>query len=82
MNATCKTTVLTLAAVAAAHIVIAGAAATQMNSQAASAMLPVVHADKIVVTAKRMEVFTADKIVVRATPKTAQLAVLSWNRVV
>ncbi len=85
MNTTFKTTVLSLSAalaVVAAHLAIAGAAASQMNVKADHAMIPVLHAEKIVVTAKRLEVFTADKIVVQARAKSTQIAVLQWNTVV
>jgi hypothetical protein len=62
-----NTSLKTLAAVAVAHAIAFGGAFTALQTAADQAMLPIVKAEAIVVTAKAPVIVKAERIEVRAT---------------
>ena len=84
MTRTFKFSAVAAIAVLAAHAAIALSAGSSLQSAADLAVMPVVKADKIVVTGKALAVVKADKITVTAKrPATGTLAhtmaLTSWN---
>lgn len=67
-----KTTVATLAAIAAAHVALMGSAAVSLQAVADHSMITVVKAEPIIVRASSIQIVKADRIEVRATRTAAK----------
>ena len=79
MTSTFKLSAVAALAVVAAHAAIGFTSASSLQHAADVAVMPIVKAEKITVTAKPMQVVKAEKITITAKRADAAVALTNWN---